>query len=163
MTWNNGVCLTSSSQTVYPTSAGGYRYVTLTAPDGSSTVSTYQNGRLLSVVRKDSGGTQISSNGYAYDAHGRQNQITDARNGTTTYAFNNADQVSSITTPSPGWPTSQITTYSFDNMGRAWKTTLPDNTCQTNRFDVTGLVTNTSGSRTYPSPTATTSKGGSQL
>ena len=144
MTWNNGVCLTNSSQTVYAR-PGGYRYVTNTAPDGSYAVSTYQNGRLLSVTRQDSNNEQLSSINYAYDSHGRQNQITDARNGTTTYFFNNADQVSG-TTPQSG----QVTTNFFDNMGRVWKTTLPDNTSVTNQYSITGLLTNTCGSRAYP-------------
>ncbi len=39
---------------------------------------------------------------YGYDAHGRQGTMTDARNGTTTCAFNAADQVTSMTTPAPG-------------------------------------------------------------
>ena len=95
---NNGVCVTNSSRTVY--AAGGYRYVTNTAPDGSYAVSTYQNGLLLSVVRK-SGSTQLSSVTYGYDSHGRQNQMTDARAGTTSNYFNNADQISGVVTPQP--------------------------------------------------------------
>ena len=43
-----------------------------------------------------------------------------------------------------------MTTNFFDAMGRIWKTTLPDNTSLTNKYDLNGMVTNTSGSRTYP-------------
>ena len=36
-----------------------------------------------------------------YDPHGRQNQITDARNGTTILTYNNAGHVQTLTTPAP--------------------------------------------------------------
>ena len=42
-----------------------------------------------------------------------------------------------------------MTTNYLDALGRAWKTTLPDGTSVTNNYDVTGLLTNTAGSRTY--------------
>ncbi len=35
-------------------------------------------------------------------------------------------------------------------MGHVIATKLPDNTYVTNEYDVTGLLTNTFGSRTYP-------------
>src|SRR6266545_3996803 len=69
----------------------------------------------------------------------------------TTFYFNNADQVSGVVTPSPGGGQSaQVTTNYFDNMGRVWKTTLPDGTSVTNEFFTTGELRRTSGSRTYP-------------
>ena len=58
-------------------------YVTNTQADGSLTISAFQNGRLLSVTRKDSGGTQIAQTPYGYDVHGRQATVANARNGTT--------------------------------------------------------------------------------
>jgi RHS repeat-associated protein len=147
--WNNSVSLINLIQTAYGSS--GYRYVTNTAPDGSFFLSTYQYGMLLSVVRKDSSGTQLSSTTYTYDPHGRQNTATDARNGTTTYYFNNADQVSSIVTPSPGGGGSvQTTTNAFDSMGRITATTQPDGTAVNNLYYPTGDLALTYGSRIYP-------------
>ena len=144
MTWNNGVCVTNTTQTAYPTAPGGYRYVTNTAPDGSYAVSTYQNGLLLSVTRKDANNQQLSSVSYGYDSQGRQNLSADARTGTTTSFFNSADQVSGTV------QSGQVTTNFFDNMGRIVRTMLPDNTSVTNQYSLTGLLTNTYGSRTYP-------------
>jgi len=43
---------------------------------------------------------------YGYDAHQRQNTVTDARNGTTTSLYNNADQVYETISPSPCAPKS---------------------------------------------------------
>ena len=58
---------------------------------------------------------------------------SDARNGTTTYTFNNMDQIASVTTPVPGTgQAAQTTTYYFDKMGRGIGTVLPDNTTVTN-------------------------------
>jgi hypothetical protein len=55
--WNNGVPVTSANTTYY--AGGGMRYVTNTAPDGSRTISVYQNGRLASSTRKDPGSNQV--------------------------------------------------------------------------------------------------------
>ena len=145
--WNGGVAATTQTTTA----PGNTRTVTAVNPDNSSKVTVYQNGRLTSVTLKDSGGSQIGQTTYAYDAHGRQNTVTDARTGTTTYYFNQADLVNGIVTPAPGsGQSAEVTTNYFDTCLRKWKTTLPDGTSVTNKYDVTGLLTNTFGSRTYP-------------
>jgi YD repeat-containing protein len=140
----------SSSQTTY--SGGGNRTQTSTSPDGSYTVSSFLNGRLTTVTRKDSGNNQISSTTYSYDAHGRQSATTDARNGITTSTFNNADLVSSTTTPNPGilGSSAQTTLTYYNLMLQATNVVNPDGTSVTNRYSLTGLLTNTSGSRTFP-------------
>jgi len=56
-------------------------------------MSVSQYGRLQSVTRKDSTGAQIGATTYSYDMHGRQYAVTDARNGSTLFTFNHADQV----------------------------------------------------------------------
>src|SRR5262249_19291558 len=100
---------------------------------------------------KDFGGNQLSSTSYGADPHGRQNTFTDARNGTTTYAFNNADQVVSVTTPIPGpGQSAQTTTTFYDTSLRAWKITQPDNTSVVNEFSPDGLLKKTYGSPIYP-------------
>src|SRR6266508_1928729 len=101
MTISNGTAaVVTKSQTVY--AGGGNRYVTNTAPDGSYEVSTIFYGRLSSVTRKDAVNNQLSAISYSYDEHGRVKTVTDARNGTTTYSYNNADQRTAVTTPAPG-------------------------------------------------------------
>ena len=147
--WNNEVGVTNFIQTVYGSS--GYRYVTNTAPDASFSIATYEYAQLVSVIRKDSNGTQISGTTYAYDPHGRQSTSADARNGATTYYYNNADQISSSITPSPdGVASGQVTTNSFDNMGRITAVTQPDSTTVNNQYYHTGDLMLTYGSRTYP-------------
>ena len=77
--------------------------------------------------------------------------MTDARNGTTTYTYDDADRLVTTVTPTPGGGLSaQTTTTYFDPMGRAWKTVLPDSTCVTNEFNLTGTRKKTYGSRQYP-------------
>ncbi len=148
--WNGGVPLTSQSQTFYDP-AHGYRIVTNTAPDGSYAVATNQYGRLISMTQRDATGAQIGRTIYGYDPHGRQNTVTDARNGTTTSCFNSADQVSGVVSPAPATGQSpEVTTNYFDNMGRIGKTTLPDSTSVTNEYYLTGLLGRTYGSRRYP-------------
>jgi len=131
--------------------SNGHRYVTNTAPDGSYSVSDVYQGRLQSLTQKDSSGAQIGQTTYGYDPHGRQNAMTDARNGTTTVAFNNADQVASVTTPPPGTGASAQTTITYyDTMLRATNVVQPDGASVTNLFYPTGLLMKTSGGRTYP-------------
>ena len=77
--------------------------------------------------------------------------MTDARNGTTTFAFNAADQVVTNTTPSPDGVQSGLVTVNFyNNMGQVWKTIQPDGGIVTNDYKLTGELSVTYGSRTYP-------------
>jgi len=141
--------VTSQSVTVF--SISGNRYVTNTAPDGSYTVSSYLNGQLASVTRKDSAGSQLSSLSYAYDAHGRQYASTDARNGTTTYSYNNADQISSVIPPNPGNGGAAQTTVTYYNTSlQATNVVNPDQTSVITEYLPTGELQETYGSRTYP-------------
>ncbi len=146
--WNNGTAITSQRRTVYD-AANGYRYVTNTSPDNSYSVAITRYGTNVSVTTFAADGSQLSAVSYAYDPHGRQNTITDARTGATIYAYNDADQIVSVTTPDPGTG-AQITTKYLDSMGRVWKTTLPDSTSVTNEYYSTGQLKKTYGSRTYP-------------
>ncbi|MBI3870960.1 MAG: RHS repeat-associated core domain-containing protein [Verrucomicrobia bacterium] len=145
---------TSFNQTktsVRGTPTGSSWTVTDTAPDGSYSVTLYQQARLASVARFDSNGVQIASLSYSYDAHGRQSQTTDARNGTTAQTFNDADQVVSTTTPTPGTGQSaQTTSFEYDSMGRVIRRVYPDSTSMTNEYHPTGELKKTYGSRTYP-------------
>lgn len=141
--------VTSHSTTAYHSS--GARAQTNAAPDGSYTASLYSYGRLQSVTRFDSLGYQLFSIFYSYDAHGRQNVATDARNGATTNTFNPADGIASTTTPSPGLGQPPLNTKTFyDSSLRAFAVTQPDGTSVTNEFFPTGLLKKTYGSRTYP-------------
>jgi RHS repeat-associated protein len=141
---------TSTSVTAY--GSNGARYVTNTAPDGSYSLSIYSYGQLLSTVQKDAGGAILGSSIFTYDGHGRQSSVTDYRNGATSYGYHpQADLVVSVTTPSPGVGQPRLTTATDYNLSlNAWRNILPDGTTVTNRYDVNGLLTNTSGSRTYP-------------
>jgi hypothetical protein len=141
--------VTTLTETAY--GANGARTVTTTAPDGSSVVRAYSYGRLQSVTRKDSGGSQVGQSTYTYDAHGRQATATDARNGPTTYGYNNANQGTSVTAPNLGTGEApQVTTTFFDTLGRAVGQQLPDGTTTTNLYFPTGLLQKTWGSRIYP-------------
>jgi RHS repeat-associated protein len=142
--WSSGTAVINSSQTVY--SSGGNRMRTNTAPDSSYSVDAYVYGRLASTTKYDSTGAQIGQTTNGYDAHGRQNTITDARNGTTTLTFMNDDQVSTVTTPSP----SEETVNYYDTSERLIGTKQPDGTYTTNLLNPTGLPWQSYGSREYP-------------
>ena len=139
--------LTNFSQTTY---SGCDRSSALVAPDGSQTVSRFSYGRLLSTTRFDSQGKQLASATYAYDAHGRQALVTDARNGATLYAYNNADQVSAVTTPNPGNGQPETTSTVYDLMQRPTTVVQPDGTTVSSVYWLTGELGFQFGSRTYP-------------
>jgi len=130
---------------------GASRSVMTTAPDLSYTISAYSYGRLTSVTPYASDTSQLGQTTYSYDPHGRQNGVNDARNGTTSYGFNNADQVVSATTPAPGLGAApQTTTTVYDSSLRAVQTIQPDGGSVTNEFLPNGLLKKTYGSRIYP-------------
>ena len=147
--WNVSYGLTNLSQTVF--GANGFRYVTNTAPDGSFAVATYQYGLAQGTTRYDSTGASLGQTGYGYDAHNRQNVVTDFRNGPVTNVFNNADQVVVTISPFPGgWQSQQVTSNAFDLLGRIVQTTLPDGGVVTNQYAPTGDLLATGGARSYP-------------
>ena len=147
--WATRFGLVSSTIKTVPTN--GTWSVTNIAPDASKSISQYQNGRLISVTRKDSAGTQIGQTTNAFDAHGRQLTVTDARNGATTYGYDDADRVVTTISPVPaGGQSAQTNTTLFEAAGHAWKIVLADGTSVTNEFHLNGLLKKTYGSRTYP-------------
>ena len=146
-TWQTTFGLTSESVSL----CGGACVATNIAPDGSYTTTVKTNGYVMVTTRYDSQGTQLGATTYTYDEHGRQKTITDARNGTTTLINDDADRVTSVTTPVPAsGQSSQTTTSYYDELGRVWKTVQPDSTTVTNEFHLTGELKKTYGSRTYP-------------
>ena len=145
---NKNKPVTSSSITSI---SGSNRITTATAPDGSRTVSTYSFGRLQSSARFDASNNPLGSTSYTWDSHGRTHQETDARNGTTTYGYNNADQVISVTTPNPGGGQSaQVTATHYNKMLQPDSITQPDGSFVTNVYLLNGELGQHSGSRTYP-------------
>jgi len=69
MLYNNGVPVTTHSQTAYDP-ANGYTIFTMTAPDDSSSITINQFGRPVSVTQYDSTGVPIGGTTYGYDAQG---------------------------------------------------------------------------------------------
>jgi RHS repeat-associated protein len=148
-TWNGSTGITNQTQVFY--AGGGSRVVTNIAADGSLAISAYQDGRLASVTRQLPGGAQLGQTTYGYDAHGRPYLASDARNGTTVLGFNNADMVTTVTTPVPdAYHASQTTQTLYDKLGRATNVVYADSTAVTNEFWPTGLLKRSYGSRTYP-------------
>ncbi len=77
--------------------------------------------------------------------------MTDARNGATTYGYNNADEVSTTTTPAPGnGQSAETTTTLYDNRLRPYSVIQPDGTTVNTEYLPTGEKALEFGSRTYP-------------
>jgi RHS repeat-associated protein len=147
---DDGLSVVSEITNVW--AANGNRYTTNVAPDGAYVVNAFHLGRLVIVARFDSARNQISSTAYSYDAHGRANGTIDVRNGSTIYTFNDADFVSTVTTPVPGTPGDrpQVTTTDYDLMLQPTMVHNPDGTTVTTEYYLTGQIMRNYGSRTYP-------------
>ncbi len=139
---------TNKSQTMF---TNGSRYVVDTAPDGTATISCFSTGRLISVQVTNANLGSLRSTTYGYDAHGRQTLVTDARTGTTTNVFANADQLTDVFTPSPGGGQASLRTqYHYDAAGRLDQVTRPDGGVVTQTYYTNGLLRHRQGSRVYP-------------
>ncbi len=146
--WQTSAGATAQSYTTL-LGNGAWR-TTASAADGTATVRNYQGDKPTSLVISNSSGI-ITQQTLEYDAHNRLWKSTDARNGTTTYAYNDADQIVSVTTPAPGAGVSaQTTGTTYDDAGRVVVTRYPDNTASTNEYALTGALKKSYGSRTYP-------------
>jgi RHS repeat-associated protein len=147
--------VTSQTFTTLATSANTWtRTVTQIAPDGSQTVSVYQHGRLQSTTRQDNTAkhNQVAQTTFGYDPHGRQSTVTDARNGATTYSYNAADLIASVTTPNPGTlgaAAQQTVTY-YNAMLQATNVVQPDGRSVFSQYFPNGLLQKTWGAREYP-------------
>ncbi|MFA7230427.1 MAG: hypothetical protein WC071_04090, partial [Victivallaceae bacterium] len=128
----------------YARSGGGSRSVVTTNPDGSTVNSVYQNGRITSSTHSVLGTTT-----YAYDAFNRLSTVTRTENciqKVVTYAYNAAGQTVSVT-ETPG---NRVTSYTYDDMGRRTSVTYPGNRTVNYAYASTGEVLTVSGADTYP-------------
>jgi YD repeat-containing protein len=131
-TWQTVDNAVTRAETVF-NPAIGLRKVTRFAPNNAYTVSTNLYGRLESVTQFSSTGAQVGRKTYQYDTHGRLWNETDARTGTTTYGYNNADQVTTVTTPAPGpGYSAQTTTTAYNNSLRPFQVVQSDGTIVNN-------------------------------
>jgi RHS repeat-associated protein len=141
--------ITAGSRMVY--SSGGNRYLTNALPSGVTNITAYSYGRPVSVTEKNTSNSQITKTDIGYDSHGRKYTSTDARNGTTTFTYNNADQIATVTTPAPGTgQRAQVTSTSYDASMRATIITQPDGLVVTNEYSPLGVLKKTYGARIYP-------------
>ncbi|EIQ01744.1 hypothetical protein OpiT1DRAFT_00318, partial [Opitutaceae bacterium TAV1] len=127
----------------------GGRTETITAPDSSTTVLTYVQGRLTGEIRKDASDVTLSEVASSYDPHGRLASQTVTGIGATTYSYFDDDRIATVTTPDPG-DGSQTTSYAYNNRGWQTKVTHPDGAEAETTYYPTGQVKRTWGARTYP-------------
>ncbi|MBE7503048.1 MAG: RHS repeat-associated core domain-containing protein [Verrucomicrobiales bacterium] len=157
-TWTTQYGLTTHTTTAIDR-ANQRRTVTTTNPDGTSTVTVFEQGRQKSVTRLDKNGARVSQTTFAYDPFGRLQTQTDARNGPTTYAYYDDGQLHTVTTPDPDPGASgpgldpQTTSYTYYRdpaHGIKTVTTLPDGGVVTQEYFPSGQLKKTWGARTYP-------------
>jgi YD repeat-containing protein len=147
--WSTFNGLTSYSRMDYL--GNGAARTTQTGPDGTQTIQDFQSGRLISSTTQNSAIGTLNSTTTGYDAHRRQNSVTDARTGTTTFTFDDLDRVLTVTTPAPAaGESAQVTTSVYDEVGRVIRTQAADGLWTTNEYYLTGLYRKTSGARVYP-------------
>jgi len=141
---------TTYAQTTY---AGNVRTVLVVAPDGTTTTSTYVDGRLASVqTHHPVLNETLRALDYTYDAHGRLAGIFDHRTGLTTNVFDAADQRVSVTLPASNVGEAPLTTsFQYDPVGRESHVFLPDGGVVARSYYSNGLPRLEQGARVYPS------------
>ena len=149
--WNGSASVTNKIETEYPSSGSISRRETETRPDGTKLIREYESGRLVRVIKKGTDNEILVQKSYGYDNFGRQNTVTDLRNGTSTTVYDNADRVISVTTCAPEVQESpQTTSYSYDGLGRVTEVTYADGSSVQNTYNSRGFLVLTRGSQTYP-------------
>ena len=130
------------------------RTETVTRPDGTQLVSTFQDGRLVAVVERDSGGGTVREETYTHDASGRvlhHQAPSPAEAGShigVTYAHDLMGQVTNVTVAAGALVRS--TGYVYDAMGRRVRTVFPDGGIVTNAYSLSGELVQQHGARTVP-------------
>jgi len=125
--------------------------VTVTYPDSSYAVTLSTNGRLSSVTRFSSNAVVVAQTSYSYDGDGHVYSKIDVRSGASTFLYNNADLVRSITSPTPGaGGTAQTATYGYDQAFNLTNSVEPDSTSMRHEFYGGGLPKKDYGSRIFP-------------
>jgi len=148
--WDGSVGITNYSEVQINGSAHTKTNLVINA-DQSRTSSGYVYGQLLNVASQNGSGQSLGSSTYTYDEHGRQKTVTDARNGTISYEYNNADQVTQVTTPVPGiGQSAQTTATYYDDLGRVAQVNYADGTYVTNEYYASGELKKVLGSRASP-------------
>lgn len=134
----------------------GLRTKTVTAPDGTRTVTTMTHGLTTSVAEQDSTTTHATfhSTTYGYDALQRPLSVKDSRHtGTMYYGATNA---TTANVSESGLPLSitdaagNTTGTGYDLLGRPLLKTLPDSSTINTAYYPTGQTKATWGSQTYP-------------
>ena len=157
-TWSTQYGLTTTNITAIDR-ANQRRTVTSKNPDGTSTVTVFEQGQQKSVTRLDRNGARVTQTIFAYDGFGRLQTQTDARNGPTTYSYYDDGQIHAVTTPDPDTSASgpgldpQTNSYAYYRdpvNGIKTVTTLPDGGVVTQEFFPSGQLKRTWGTRTYP-------------
>ena len=138
------------------------RFVTTTiAPDGSFTKTQITSG--LQDWVKNYGNTADSLDDdavaeseiiYGYDKYNRLDTQTDSRNGTTTYAYDNSDRVTALTTTDPDGAANpkdaQVFRTFYTEMGQRDYVVHPDGSQINFTYNDEGLIETSTGSQVYP-------------
>jgi len=137
----------SEVQTTVVNDGSGQQTVTTQNTGGSTLTAIYQDERLASESWSGSRGSII----YGYDAHGRLQTLTDARNGATTFTYYGDDQLATVTTPAADAQNSpQVTTFYYNGLGQPNRIILPDTSETFRNYYPNGLLKREHGSQTYP-------------
>ncbi|NQU38648.1 MAG: DUF2235 domain-containing protein [Lentisphaerae bacterium] len=141
--------------------AAGTRTVTAVQPDGSSIVSHFDRGRMLSTTRFDSLGGTVSSQSFTYDPFSRvatrSEQVANGETRIISTLYNAGGAVTSMTATAGALQ--QRTSHLYDSMGRQVQTTLPDDGIVTYEYNPRGELAAQYGARVYPTRYTYTDQG----
>jgi RHS repeat-associated protein len=133
----------------------GRVHETLAAEGGTPTIYEYDDlGRLESVAQGD------QRTAYGYDARGRTSSVTDGLGHTTTYTFDDADRVATMTLP--GLP-ARTYAYGYDDNGNRTSITMPNGQVHSQTYSPRDQLLGYRPGPGLPGPTSTRDDDGKVL
>ena len=139
--WNSNFGQNSYSATVL--NGNGSKTVTVNNPDGSTIVSAYQDGRIISSTH-----SVLGTSNYEYDGFGRIAAVRRQENGilrSTVYSYDGDGRILALTEQ----PSGKITSYTYDSMGRRTSAVLPGGRNIYYEYYPTGELKKIHGADTY--------------
>lgn len=147
--WNGSTGVTNSLQRII--GANGAQQLKMNQPWGENLYSEFTRGRLQALTRRDTNNAQLERRSYSYDKYGRLRLETDARDGTSTLEYDDANELVSFQSPAPGnGRSAQVLSNFYNNMGWLSGQRLPDGSAVTNFYTPRGELQKSYGALSYP-------------
>lgn len=147
---DNATAVTTTTITTYPTTEPSKRVVVVTRPDQVYQRTEWTYGRKSNEKIGSPSGI-LNQKTFTYDSHDRLETETDTAHGSTTFAYNDADQVTSVAGPFAGDGSArQLAVRNYSSSLLLDNSVEPDGATTYSKYFVDGSLKEIFGGRQYP-------------